>query len=66
MKKSWKKSKTILWGHVQNILGMIVTMLAVFVPSNFPDFPAWAYGIALMMSGVITYWLRIMTKGGIK
>lgn len=63
--KTWKKSRTMLWGHIQNTLGMIVLMLGMFVPQHFPGFPAWAYGLALVVSGVITYWLRVLTNEGI-
>lgn len=66
MAKSWKRSKTIWWGHVQNISGMVVVALGAFVPANFPGLPAWVYGLALMASGIITYWLRVLTKDKIK
>lgn len=59
--KSWKKSRFILLGHIQNILGLVVVALPFVTPANFPGLPQWVYGLALMACGVITYWLRAKT-----
>lgn len=65
MSKKWWKSKTINWGHLQTALGLVATMVGFFTPANFPDFPPWAYGVALVVGGVITYVLRKMTETAI-
>lgn len=62
MTKKWWKSKTINWGHVQTALGLVGVLVGYFTPANFPNFPPWAYGVALMVGGVITYALRKMTE----
>lgn len=56
------KSKTITWGHVQLIGGAIATALAFVNPATFDGLPKWAYGLAAMTAGVITYILRSVTR----
>jgi len=60
--KRASRSKTIKWGHVQVAAGAVATGLGFFNPVMFPDLPAWAYGIATMAAGVITYVLRAVTR----
>ena len=62
MKSKYIKSKTIIWGHLQLLAGMIVAGLGFFNPALFPDIePKW-YGVAAMVAGVLTYWLRSVTR----
>ena len=65
MTKKWWKSRTINWGHIQVVLGAVAAGLGFFTPSMFPNMPMWSYGVAAMVSGVITYWLRSKTTGPI-
>jgi len=60
--KRASRSKTILWGHVQIVAGAIAAGLAFINPAMFPNMPTWAYGIAAMGAGVITYVLRAVTR----
>ena len=61
MKKK-RHSKTMWWGHTQFMAGAFVAGAGYFTPANFPNFPAWAYGLAVMGAGVLTYWLRSKTS----
>jgi hypothetical protein len=56
------RSKTIQWGHIQMIAGALAAGLGFFNPAMFPNMPTWAYGIAAMSAGVITYILRAVTR----
>lgn len=64
--KSWWKSKTVNWGHVQTVAGSLAVGLPYITKSNFPDLPAWVYGGALLAAGLITYWLRVKTTVPLK
>ena len=59
--KKPSKSKTITWGHLQFVGGALVYMIDMYNPIWFPDIPGYVYGIALMVKGLITYGLRLMT-----
>lgn len=65
MSKKWWKSRTIKWGHIQTALGLMAAMVGFFTPANFPNFPPWAYGLGLVVGGVVTYVLRKMTDTSI-
>ena len=56
------RSMTIKWGHVQTIAGTIATGLTLLTPAAIPDMPTWVYGVALIISGMITYALRKVTR----
>jgi hypothetical protein len=56
------RSKTIKWGHVQVVAGMLATGLAALTPAAVPNLPTWVYGLALIASGMITYALRAVTR----
>jgi len=58
MKILTTKSKTINWGHVQMILGSIGSVLVFVTPELMPDLPKWVYTGAIILGGLITYWLR--------
>ena len=60
-KQPWRKSWTIQWGHIQNLAGLAIILLPLFDETNFPGFKPWMYGMALVVSGVITYYLRSVT-----
>jgi uncharacterized membrane protein HdeD (DUF308 family) len=60
--KRASRSKTIKWGHIQVVAGAIATGLTLFNPATVPDMPSWAYGVALIVSGMITYILRAVTR----
>ena len=56
------RSKTIKWGHVQVVAGAAATGLTLLTPATLPDLPTWVYGLALIVSGMITYVLRTITR----
>lgn len=56
------RSRTIAWGHVQVAAGAVAVALGFLTPATFPDLPQWAYGLAMMAAGVITYVLRTLTR----
>ena len=56
------QSKTIWWGHVQVIAGILATVLAFVTPVNFPNIDPMWIGLAAMLAGGITYWLRSQTR----
>jgi hypothetical protein len=56
------KSKTIVWGHIQIAAGAVATGLAFVNPATFANLPTWAYGMAAMSAGMITYVLRSVTR----
>jgi len=60
--KRASRSKTIKWGHVQVAAGAVATAMGFINPAIFPDLPAWAYGMAAMVAGVVTYVLRSVTR----
>ena len=64
--KSWKESKTFIWGHAQVIAGGIVTALGYVTPGAFPNIPVWMYGVAAMVAGLITYYLRSITTEAVR
>jgi len=59
------KSKTIWWGHIQALLGLVAVVAPLVTHENFPNLPPWAYGSAAVVFAVVTYVLRYMTKEGI-
>lgn len=61
MAKKVSKSWTINWGHVQTIAGILTAGLAMYNPAFFPMIPTWVYGTLLVISGIITYVLRLKT-----
>lgn len=65
MKKSWRKSKTFFWGHIQLIAGATATALGFLTPALFPEMPIWVYGLASMFAAVITYVLRSVSKDAV-
>ncbi len=60
-KQDWRTSRTILWGHFQNLLGLALVVLPLFDEDNFPGFEPWVYGLAMVAFGIITYLLRMDT-----
>lgn len=61
MAKKISKSWTIHWGTVQTIAGILAAGLAAYNPVLFPGIPLWIYGTLLVVSGIITYVLRLKT-----
>lgn len=59
--KKISQSWTINWGHIQTIFGAFTAGLALYNPAFFPSVPIWVYGSLLVVSGVITYVLRLKT-----
>lgn len=64
--KRWTRSRTIIWGHIQNVLGLALVVLPFITQANFPDLPPYVYGGCLVAFGVITYILRKLTDTSLK
>lgn len=62
LSKPWYKSLTINWGHVQNAAGTVIIVQDMFNQDTYPGLRPWVYGLVLILTGVITYWLRTLTK----
>ena len=60
--KTWWKSWTINYGHIQTLLGGVVLVAPYVTSTNFPNLPPYIYGLAALGGGVATYILRVKTK----